>query len=64
LIGLSSAAKDSEICNNPFQFLHPSKKMSKYLQEPLDDNFDIMFLPFITMHKLSNTGLLVDLKNS
>jgi N-acetyltransferase len=54
LIGLSNAAKDGEIWNNPFaSFPHPSE-MPKYLRELLDDKFNL-YLPFITVHKPSNT---------
>jgi N-acetyltransferase len=55
LTGLSDAAKDGEIWNNPFAFFPHSNEMSKYLQELLDNNFDNASLPFITVHKPSNT---------
>lgn len=35
-------------------FPHPNE-MSKYLQELLDNNFETLSLPFITVHKPSNT---------
>ncbi len=62
-IGLSNAAKDGEIWNNPFSFLPHSNEMSKYLQELLDDIFDTISLPLIIVHKPSNTALLYDSKN-
>ncbi len=55
LTGLSDAAKDGEIWNNPFAFFPHPNEMSKYLQELLDNNFDTASLPFITVHKPSNT---------
>jgi N-acetyltransferase len=55
LTGLSDAAKDGEIWNNPFAFFPHPNEMSKYLQELLDNNFDNASLPFITVHKPSNT---------
>ena len=55
LTGLSNAAKDGEIWNNPFAFFPHPNEMSKYLQELLDNNFDTASLPFITVHKPSNT---------
>jgi N-acetyltransferase len=55
LTGLSDAAKDGEIWNNPFALFPHSNEMSKYLQELLDNNFDNASLPFITVHKPSNT---------
>jgi RimJ/RimL family protein N-acetyltransferase len=55
LTGLSDAAKDGEIWNNPFAFFPHPNEISKYLQELLDNNFDNASLPFITVHKPSNT---------
>ncbi len=53
--GLSIAARDGEIWNNRFsQFPHPNE-MQKYLQGMLDLSSKSLILPFITIHKASNT---------
>ena len=53
--GLSVAARDGEIWNNRFsQFPHPNE-MQKYLQGMLDLSSKSLILPFITIHKASNT---------
>ena len=53
--GLSVAVRDGEIWNNRFsQFPHPNE-MQKYLQGMLDLSSKSLILPFITIHKASNT---------
>ncbi len=53
--GLSLAAQDGEIWNNHFAYFPHPNEMSKYIQELLDGYSLGKFLPFITVHKLSNT---------
>ena len=53
--GLSIAARDGEIWNNRFsQFPNPNE-IEKYIQEMLDLSSKGSILPFITIHKASNT---------
>ena len=53
--GLSIVAKDGEIWNNRFsQFPNPNE-IEKYIQEMLDLRLKGSILPFITIHKASNT---------
>ena len=53
--GLSIAARDGEIWNNRFsQFPNPNE-IEKYIQEMLDLSSKGSILPFITIHKSSNT---------
>ena len=53
--GLSIAARDGEIWNNRFsQFPNPNE-IEKYIQEMLDSSSKGSILPFITIHKSSNT---------
>ena len=53
--GLSIAARDGEIWNNRFsQFPNPNE-IEKYIQEMLDLSSKGLILPFITIHKSSNT---------
>jgi RimJ/RimL family protein N-acetyltransferase len=52
LDGLSSAAQDGEIWNNPYALFPSPGQMSEYLQDLLKDSKAI--LPFIIIHKQSN----------
>jgi N-acetyltransferase len=52
LDGLSSAAQDGEIWNNPYALFPSIGEMSEYLQDLLKDSKTI--LPFIIFHKQSN----------
>ena len=52
LDGLSSAAQDGEIWNNPYALFPSIGEMSEYLQDLLKDSKTI--LPFIIIHKQSN----------
>jgi RimJ/RimL family protein N-acetyltransferase len=53
--GLSIAARDGKIWNNRFsQFPNPNE-IQKYIQEMLDLSSKGSILPFITIHKASNT---------
>lgn len=52
LDGLSSAAQDGEIWNNPYALFPGIGEMSQYLQDLLKDSKAI--LPFIIIHKQSN----------
>lgn len=52
LEGLSSAAQDGEIWNNPYALFPSIGEMSEYLQGLLKDSKTI--LPFIIIHKQSN----------
>ena len=51
--GLSNAAKDGEIWNNPYSFFPHENEMSTYLQEILKGSK--YFLPFIVVDKKSDT---------
>ena len=54
--GLSIAARDGEIWNNRFsQFPNPNEIQKKYIQEMLELRSKGSILPFITIHKASNT---------
>ncbi|MGZ5550446.1 MAG: GNAT family N-acetyltransferase [Nitrososphaeraceae archaeon] len=53
--GLSLAAQDGEIWNTRFAYFPHPNEMSKYLKELLNGSSLGKFLPFITVHKLSNT---------
>jgi N-acetyltransferase len=52
LDGLSSAAQDGEIWNNPYALFPSIGEMSEYLKDLLKDSKTI--LPFIIIHKESN----------
>ncbi len=52
LDGLSSAAQDGEIWNNPYALFPSMSEMSKYLQDLVKEQKTI--LPFIIIHKQSN----------
>ena len=52
LDGLSSAAQDGEIWNNPYALFPSTSEMSKYLQDLVKEQKTI--LPFIIIHKQSN----------
>jgi N-acetyltransferase len=52
LDGLSSAAQDGEIWNNPYAIFPTISELSKYLQDLLKKQKSI--LPFIIIHKQSN----------
>ncbi len=52
LYGLSSAAQDGEIWNNPYALFPCMGEMSEYLQDLLKGSKTI--LPFIIIHKQSN----------
>ena len=52
LDGLSSAAQDGEIWNNPYALFPSIGEMSEYLQDLLKESKTI--LPFIIIHKQSN----------
>jgi N-acetyltransferase len=57
LDGLSSAAQDGEIWNNPYAFFPTINEMSKYLQDLLKEKEQQptkTILPFIITHKRSN----------
>ena len=53
--GLSIAARDGEIWNNQFSQFPNLIKIEKYIQEMLDLSSKGSILPFITIHKSSNT---------
>jgi RimJ/RimL family protein N-acetyltransferase len=53
--GLSIAARDGEIWNNRFSQFPNLNKIEKYIQEMLDLSSKGSILPFITIHKSSNT---------
>ena len=52
LDGLSSAAQDGEIWNNPYSLFPSIGEMSGYLQDILNESKTI--LPFVIIHKESN----------
>jgi hypothetical protein len=52
LDGLSSAAQDGEIWDNPYALFPSKSEMSKYLQDLVKEQKTI--LPFIIIHKQSN----------
>ena len=53
--GLSIAATDGEIWNNRFSLFPNLNEIPKYIQEVLDLSSKGSILPFITIHKASNT---------
>ena len=53
--GLSIAARDGEIWNNRFSQFPNLNEIEKYIQEMLDLSSKGLILPFITIHKSSNT---------
>ena len=53
--GLSIAARDGEIWNNRFSLFPNLNEIEKYIQEMLDLSSKDSILPFITIHKSSNT---------
>ena len=53
--GLTIAARDGEIWNNRFSQFPNLNKIEKYIQEMLDLSSKGSILPFITIHKSSNT---------
>ena len=53
--GLSIAARDGEIWNNRFSQFPNLIEIEKYIQEMLDLSSKGLILPFITIHKSSNT---------
>ena len=53
--GLSLAARDGEIWNTRFAYFPHPNEMSEYLKELLNGSSLGKSLPFITVHKLSNT---------
>ena len=53
--GLSIAAIDGEIWNNRFSQLPNLNEIEKYIQEMLDLSSKGSILPFVTIHKASNT---------
>ena len=53
--GLSIAARDGEIWNNRFSQFPNLIEIEKYIQEMLDLSSKGSILPFITIHKSSNT---------
>ena len=53
--GLSIAARDGEIWNNRFSQFPNLNEIEKYIQEMLDLSTNGSILPFITIHKSSNT---------
>ena len=53
--GLSIAARDGEIWNNRFSQFPNLNEIEKYIQEMLDLSSKGSILPFITIHKASNT---------
>lgn len=53
--GLTKAARDGEIWNNPYAFFPHPDEMCKYIQEMLDLSSDGSILPFITISKKTNT---------
>ncbi len=55
--GLSIAARDGEIWNNRFSLFPNLNEIEKYIQEMLDLSSKDSILPFITIHKSSNTIL-------
>src|SRR6476620_5072773 len=52
--GLSSAARDGEIWDNPFALFPTINEMSKYLQDLVKEEQKKTILPFIIIHKQSN----------
>ena len=53
--GLSIAAIDGEIWNNRFSQFPNLNEIEKYIQEMLDLSSKGSILPFVTIHKASNT---------
>ena len=53
--GLSIVARDGEIWNNRFSQFPNLNEIEKYIQEMLDLSSKGSILPFITIHKSSNT---------
>ena len=53
--GLSIVARDGEIWNNRFSQFPNLNEIEKYIQEMLDLSSKGSILPFITIHKASNT---------
>ena len=53
--GLTIAARDGEIWNNRFSQFPNLNEIEKYIQEMLDLSSKGSILPFITIHKSSNT---------
>ena len=53
--GISIAAQDGEIWNNHFSRFPNLNEIPKYIQEMLDLSSKGLILPFITIHKSSNT---------
>jgi N-acetyltransferase len=53
--GLSIVARDGEIWNNQFSQFPNLNEIEKYIQEMLDLSSKGLILPFITIHKSSNT---------
>ena len=53
--GLSIVARDGEIWNNQFSQFPNLNEIEKYIQEMLDLSSKGSILPFITIHKSSNT---------
>lgn len=53
--GLSNAARDGEIWNNSFTHFPNANEMSTYIQEMLDLSTKGIILPFVIVHKASNT---------
>jgi N-acetyltransferase len=53
--GLSIAAIDGEIWNNRFSQFPNLNEIEKYIQEMLDLSSKGIILPFVTIHKASNT---------
>ena len=57
IAGLSIVARDGEIWNNRFSQFPNLNEIEKYIQEMLDLSSKDSILPFITIHKSSNTIL-------
>ncbi|MDW3626565.1 MAG: GNAT family protein, partial [Nitrososphaeraceae archaeon] len=55
IAGLSIVARDGEIWNNRFSQFPNLNEIEKYIQEMLDLSSKGAILPFITIHKASNT---------
>jgi N-acetyltransferase len=55
IAGLSIVARDGEIWNNRFSQFPNLNEIEKYIQEMLDLSSKGSILPFITIHKASNT---------
>jgi N-acetyltransferase len=53
--GLSNAARDGEVWRNSFAQFPNTNEISKYLQEMFDLSSKGIILPFVTVHKTSNT---------